>query len=72
MAAENTLLGLTRDQQFALIAVAGTVVTAAGLVGSSSVDPSYDPLAFGVGVVMVAYAVVGFTYSRLHGLLVDD
>ena len=69
MTSDGRLSRLSRDQQFGLILVVGVLVTVAGLVGSSAVDPTYDPLAFGVGVVMVAYAVVGLLADRVRALV---
>jgi hypothetical protein len=57
-------MGLTRRQQAALIAVLGFVLTAYGLASSSAVDSTYDPLPFGIGVVMVLYAVGVLVHDR--------
>lgn len=69
---DGTFLGLSRDQQNAIILVVGAALVVAGLAGSSSVDPSYDPLPFGVGLVMVGYAVVAFAYDRVRGVVAEE
>lgn len=56
MSGENALLGVPRSQQALLIGVVGVALAAYGLVSSSAVDASYDPLPFTIGLLMVVYA----------------
>ena len=63
----DTLLGLSRGAQVAIIAVLGGALILVGLTGSSAVDPEYDPLAVGVGLVMVGYATVVGTLDWWRG-----
>ena len=58
MGDDDTLFGLSRGTQVAIIAVLGGALIFLGLAGSSAVDPEYDPLTFGVGLVMFGYAAV--------------
>ncbi len=58
MSDENTTLGLTRGQQLLLIGAIGAVLVIVGESIPSKVTPEYNPLVFGIGVVMIAYAVV--------------
>ncbi|WP_246981807.1 hypothetical protein [Halorientalis marina] len=57
-------MGLARRQQAALVAVVGFVLTTYGLASSSAVDATYDPLPFGIGIVMVLYAVGVLIHDR--------
>jgi len=57
-------MGLTRRQQAGGIAVVGFALTAYGLSASSAVASTYDPLTFGIGVVMLLYAVGVLLHDR--------
>lgn len=65
----GTILGLSRGAQVAIIAVLGGALILVGLAGSSAVDPDYAPLPFGIGLVMVGYAVVVGGYDVLRSSL---
>ena len=56
-------LGVSRRRQAIGIVVVGFALTVAGQLASSSVDPEYSPMLFGIGVVMLLYGV---------GILVHD
>jgi len=49
-------LGVSRRKQAVGIAIIGALLVLYGLLSTSAIDASYDPLPFGVGVVMVVYA----------------
>jgi len=60
----SEFLGFTRRQQAVGITVVGFALTVAGQLASSSVDASYSPTLFGIGVVMVLYGVAVLVYDR--------
>lgn len=57
-------LGVSRRQQAIGIVVVGFVLTMAGQLASSSVDPEYSPTLFGIGIVMLLYGVGVLVYDR--------
>lgn len=65
MAESGTFLDISRTQQAITIGVVGLALVGYGLATSSAVDPAYDPLPFGVGLVMVVYAVGVVASDRL-------
>jgi hypothetical protein len=67
MPVQGTLFGVSRTQQTALVGAAGLALLGYALVSSSAVDPSYDPLSFGVGLVMVVYAAVVAVHDLVLG-----
>lgn len=68
MASENGRFGLSWSRQLLFIGVLGAVVMAYGLASSSVPEAGYDPLAFGVGLVMVGYALVVFVWDRVQSI----
>jgi hypothetical protein len=65
MAAESTFLGFTRRQQAVGIGAVGVLLVVVGLSTSSAVGDSYNPLPFGIGVVMVVYAIGVFVHDAV-------
>lgn len=61
------LLGFDTDAQLKIIAAVGVVFVVAGQLMESSVGLGYHPTVFGIGLVMVLYAVGRFVWERLFG-----
>jgi|GEM_PF-6020124 len=62
---DDSFVGLTVDQQLAVLGGLGLALVAVSYQIGSSVDSSYDPTVFGIGVVCLLYAALRFGYERL-------